>query len=84
MEVEFSILAHSQLLDWKAKNKKIYARIDQLIGNIKQSPYEGIGKPEPLKHELSGYWSRRINKEHRLVYKDTRTSIIVISCKYHY
>jgi len=84
VEVEFSVLAHSQLEYWKTNDKKIYSRIERLVDNILISPYSGIGKPEPLKHELAGYWSRRITKEHRLVYKITGISIIVVSCKYHY
>ena len=84
MEVEFSELAYSQLIYWKKKDKKIYSRIEQLIDGIRLNAFEGIGKPEPLKYELNGYWSRRINKEHRLVYKVTSQNIIVISCQYHY
>lgn len=83
-EVKFTALAHSQLLQWKEENPKIYARIASLIDSIQDNQYTGIGKPEPLKHELGGYWSRRITKEHRLVYKITYDAIIVISCKYHY
>lgn len=70
--------------DWKKTNKKVSQRIKQLIKEIQVTPFEGTGKPEPLKHELKGYWSRRINKEHRLIYKVTADSIIVISCRYHY
>lgn len=83
-DVLFSTLAHSQLEQWKKENKKTYLRIENLIDSIQDNPFEGIGKPEPLKHELGGYWSRRITKEHRLVYQVTLDSIIVISCKYHY
>jgi len=83
-EVKFTPLAHSQLLQWKKENKKIYARIEYLIDSIQENQYSGIGKPEPLKHDLGGYWSRRITKEHRLVYKVTSDSINIIACKYHY
>ena len=83
-EVKFTPLANTQLKQWKTGNKKIYKRIEQLIENIQENPHKGIGKPEPLKHELSGYWSRRITEEHRLVYEVTIDSIIIISCKYHY
>lgn len=83
-EVEFTPLAHSQLLQWKKENRKIYTRIEHLIGSIQINPYRGIGKPEPLKHDLTGFWSRRISKEHRLVYQVTSDAIIVIACKYHY
>jgi toxin YoeB len=83
-EVRFTPLAQSQLKNWKAHDKKIYSRIEHLINNIQETPYKGIGKPEPLKHELTGYWSRRITGEHRLVYKVTANAIIVVGCKYHY
>ena len=69
---------------WKKKNKKVSQRIKQLLQDIQDDPFEGIGKPEPLKHELAGHWSRRITKEHRLVYKVADDSILVIACKYHY
>jgi toxin YoeB len=83
-DVKFTPLAHSQLLQWKEENPKIYTRIARLIDSIQENQYAGIGKPEPLKHELGGYWSRRITKEHRLVYKISSDAITVISCKYHY
>ncbi|BAG01605.1 MULTISPECIES: Txe/YoeB family addiction module toxin [Microcystis] len=59
-------------------------KIVDLIDDILCHPFSGIGKPEPLKYQLKGYWSRRINDEHRLVYKITETEIIIISCKFHY
>ena len=83
-EVKFTTLAHSQLLHWKKEKPKIYLRIAYLIDRIQENHYSGIGKPEPLKHELGGFWSRRITKEHRLVYKVTSDAIFIISCKYHY
>ncbi len=83
-EIKFSPLANNQLEQWESTNKKIYKRIEQLIENIQENPHKGIGKPEPLKYELSGYWSRRITEEHRLVYKVTVDAILVVSCKYHY
>ncbi|MCH8317199.1 MAG: Txe/YoeB family addiction module toxin [Bacteroidetes bacterium] len=83
-KVKFTRLAYSQLEEWKKGNKKTYDRIERLIDTIQENPYEGIGKPERLKHDLAGHWSRRITKEHRLVYKITDDVIIVISCKYHY
>ncbi|MBI5748229.1 MAG: Txe/YoeB family addiction module toxin [Nitrospinae bacterium] len=70
--------------EWSKTNRKIYDRIVQIIKDIDRSPFHGIGKPEPLRFELSGYWSRRINDEHRLVYKVTDDAIIIVSCKYHY
>ena len=69
---------------WETINKKLYQRIADLVMDILRHPFTGIGKPEPLKHELKGYWSRRINDEHRLVYKVTHEAILIISCKYHY
>ena len=83
-EIKISPLANNQLEQWESTNKKIYKRIEQLIENIQENPHKGIGKPEPLKYELSGYWSRRITEEHRLVYKVTVDAILVVSCKYHY
>ena len=68
----------------KSGNEAIMNRITALLKDIMEHPYTGIGKPEPLKYELSGYWSRRINEEHRLVYKVTDNSIFIASCKYHY
>ncbi|MBI2966349.1 MAG: Txe/YoeB family addiction module toxin [Bacteroidetes bacterium] len=70
--------------NWKKTNNKVSIRIKQLLEDIQQNPFEGIGKPEHLKHNLQGCWSRRITKEHRLVYIISNESIIVISCKYHY
>lgn len=83
-EVEFSPTAHRQLKEWEESDRKIYHRIDELLKAIQDEPFRGMGKPEPLKHQFQGYWSRRITKEHRLVYKVTAHSIIVVSCKYHY
>jgi len=71
-------------LYWQATDKKILKRINALIKDILRTPYDGVGKPEPLKHNWSGYWSRRINKEHRLVYKATEDSLIIVQCRYHY
>jgi len=65
-------------------DKKILRRINTLIKEIKRNPFEGIGKPEPLKHGLSGYWSRRINDEHRIVYKVSSDSIHIAQLRYHY
>jgi toxin YoeB len=66
------------------ENKKLYKKIVDLIDDILCHPFSGIGKPKPLKYQLKGYWSRHINDEHRLVYKITKTEIIIISCKFHY
>jgi toxin YoeB len=82
--ISFTPLAFEDFNEWKQTNKLIQEKIIKLISEISRSPFEGIGKPEALKHQLKGYWSRRINDEHRLVYKVTDDQIVVISCKYHY
>ena len=76
--------AWDDYLYWQQADKKTLKRINLLIENIKRQPFDGIGSPEPLKHNWSGYWSRRINREHRLVYKVTDESIIIVQCSYHY
>ena len=76
--------AWDDYLYWQQADKKTLKRINLLIENIKRQPFDGIGNPEPLKHNWSGYWSRRINREHRLVYKVTDESIIIVQCRYHY
>lgn len=70
--------------EWESTDKKIFKRIKELIKDITRNLFEGIGKLEPLKHELSGYWSRRINDEHRLVYKISDNMLYILSCKEHY
>jgi toxin YoeB len=69
---------------WAVQDKKIYTRIIDLIKDTARTPFSGIGKPEPLKHELKGLWSRRITDEHRLVYKVTDEEIVIFSCRFHY
>lgn len=83
-QVIFEASAFEDFSDWATQDKKIYAKIVTLITDIQRSPFSGLGKPEPLRHELAGFWSRRIDREHRLVYKVTDSAIIVASCKYHY
>ena len=83
-EIIFQKDALKEYHDWKKTNRKVSLHIKQLIEDIQANPFKGIGKPEPLKYNLKGCWSRRITKEHRLVYKVTEDSIIIISCKYHY
>ena len=83
-QVAFEEKAFEDFTNWATQDKKLYTKIIALIKDIKRNPFLGLGKPEPLKHELSGDWSRRINDEHRLVYKVTDTMIIIASCKYHY
>ena len=74
----------SDYLYWQSQDKKTLKRINRLIQNILTNPFEGIGKPEPLKENLSGYWSRRIDETNRLVYKVDNEYVIIISCRYHY
>jgi toxin YoeB len=70
--------------EWKISDPKMLIRIISLFTEIAKSPFEGTGKPEPLKHQLKGKWSRRINQEHRIVYEVKEDIIIIISCRYHY
>jgi toxin YoeB len=67
-----------------SRDPKLAKKVVALIQEVKRSPFEGRGKPEPLRHELSGCWSRRINKEHRLVYQVTEDEIRILACRYHY
>ncbi|MGB1109322.1 MAG: Txe/YoeB family addiction module toxin [Gammaproteobacteria bacterium] len=76
--------AWEDYLYWQKTDRKLLKRINTLIKEIKRHPFEGIGDPEPLKHNWSGYWSRRIDREHRLVYKVTELSLIIAQCRYHY
>lgn len=76
--------AWEDYLYWQQTDKKILKRINQLIKEINREPFEGIGDPEPLKHQWTGYWSRRINKEHRLVYKVKENEVLIAQCRYHY
>ena len=82
--IVFDPKAFKQFNQWATENKKIYRKIVELIDETLRHPFSGLGKPEPLKYNLKGYWSRRITQEHRLVYQVTDTEIIVIACKYHY
>ena len=82
--ITFAPEAFEQFNNWAAQDKKIHRKIITLINDILRQPFTGLGKPEPLKHELSGYWSRRITDEHRLVYEVTETEIIILSCQFHY
>lgn len=84
MKIIFSELAWDEYLYWQKTDKKILNRINELIKVITRTPFEGVGKPEPLKHSLSGYWSRRINDEHRLVYKIEDDQMLIAQCRLHY
>ena len=84
MKLIFSEQAWEDYLYWQQIDKKLLQRINALIREIARTPYEGTGKPESLKHALSGYWSRRINDEHRIVYKVVDDSLFVAQLRYHY
>ena len=84
MKLTFSSKAWEQYLYWQSTDKKQIKRINLLIKDIQRAPFEGLGKPEPLKHGLSGYWSRRINDEHRIVYKQENGTIFIAQVRYHY
>ena len=80
----FSQDAWDDYLHWQKTDRRLLNRVNLLIREVLRSPFEGIGKPEPLKHGLAGYWSRRINDEHRLVYKVEGESVMIAQCRYHY
>ena len=89
MDIVFTKNAWEDLSHWIETDKAIVSKVKELINAIKQNPFQGIGKPEPLRFGLKGYWSRRISGEHRLVYKvdgkkDVNQRCIVIQCRYHY
>jgi toxin YoeB len=85
MEIEYTLQASEDLVFWKKSNNvTVLKKIRKLIESISETPYEGIGKPEPLKYGLSGCWSRRINQEHRIVYEVHTDKVIVLSMKGHY
>jgi len=71
-------------ISWQSEYKKMLKKINVLIKDIQRTPFEGKGKPEPLKYDLAGFWSRRIDREHRLVYQVSKKEILVYSCKFHY
>jgi len=80
----FSDHAWDDYLFWQKTDKQILRRINTLIKDTMRDPFEGIGKPEPLKHALSGYWSRRITDEHRFIYKASENAIEIAQLRYHY
>jgi len=82
--IAFHQSAFEQYNEWALKDKKTFERLRRIITETARTPFAGIVKPEPLKRELKGYWSRRITDEHRLVYKATDDQLIIVSCKYHY
>ncbi len=84
MKLIFSENAWEDYLFWQKTDKRILKRVNNLIKDIQRHKYEGIGKPEALKHNLAGYWSRRITNEHRIVYKIENNSVLIAQLRYHY
>ena len=84
MKIVFSKNSWEDYLSWQTEDKKMLKKINELIKDIQRTPYTGIGKPEPLKFDLSGLWSRRIDREHRLVYQLIGDDLLIYSCRYHY
>jgi toxin YoeB len=82
--ITFHAQAWEDFRGWAEQDPKVFARLVRLISETAKEPFGGIGKPEPLKHQLKGYWSRRITDEHRLIYKVTEDAVIIAGCKYHY
>ena len=84
MNLLFTARAWSQYVEWQEADRKGLKKLNRLIQECQRNPFTGSGKPEPLKGELSGWWSRRIDQEHRLVYRATQTSLEIVQCRYHY
>lgn len=84
MTLSWASDAWEDYLYWQATDKKTLKRINALIRDIQRQPFAGTGKPEPLRHQWTGYWSRRIDREHRLVYNLTPDAIVIVQCRYHY
>ena len=84
MNILFTDDAWEDYLYWQQADKQMLRKINQLVKDIQRTPFSGIGKPEPLKHQLQGCWSRRIDSEHRLVYEITDNTLKVIGCRFHY
>jgi toxin YoeB len=84
MKITFSQNSWEDYLSWQTEDKKILKKINVLIKDIQKTPYSGLGKPEPLKYDLAGFWSRRIDREHRLVYQVFGSEILIYGCRYHY
>lgn len=84
MVLTFSENAWEDYLYWQKIDKKIVKKINGLIKEIQRTPFEGMGKPEPLRYDLAGYWSRRIDREHRLIYQVVDNEILIYACRFHY
>lgn len=84
MKIIWSEKSWNDYLYWQNTDKQILKKINKLIKDIQRNPFDGMGKPEPLKYQFSGFWSRRITDEHRLIYEACENSIAIASCRYHY
>ncbi len=84
MKIVYATKAEEDRRFWEIHDPKMLAKLDKLITDIKLHPFKGIGKPEPLRFQYSGYWSRRITQEHRLVYKVVDKTIYIAQCRFHY
>ncbi|MDL2263609.1 Txe/YoeB family addiction module toxin [Synergistaceae bacterium OttesenSCG-928-I11] len=86
MQINFSDKAFAEYVDWQSRDKATAKRINKILQEMMRDPFDGIGKPEPLKHELSGCWSRRIDEKNRILYQvaEDRETIYIIQCKGHY
>lgn len=80
----FSRNGWEDYLSWQSDDRKMLRKINSLIREVQSTPYEGTGKPEPLKHDLAGLWSRRLDREHRLVYRAEGDDVLIYSCRFHY
>jgi toxin YoeB len=84
MKLVFADEAWEDYLHWQKQDRKMVERINRLIQEVKREPYAGVGKPEPLKHALAGFWSRRISDEHRMVYRVEGDALLIAQLRYHY
>jgi len=84
MKITFADAAWEDYLYWQQNDRKMLERINKLIKEVQREPFSGIGKPEPLKHALAGFWSRRITDEHRMVYAVNNESLLIAQLRYHY
>lgn len=83
-EIHFSPEGWEDYLYWQSEDAAKFARLNTIIGEIARQPFKGLGKPEPLRHEYAGFWSRRIDQEHRVIYKVDARSVFIAQCRYHY
>jgi len=84
VKIIFTKNSWEDYISWQSEDKKMLRKINELLKDIQRTPFEGKGKPEPLKYDLAGFWSRRIDREHRLVYQVSKNEILVYSCRFHY